>query len=411
MKRIFIGLSILVLAALACNMPERTGGGGTVVVPTATTGSGEVTPTSPAGGATEEASAEPDATEATTTDVLPAPVYFIADDGQVWRVEVDGVTATKITQEPAPVTHFAISPADGSVVYASNNLLLNVDSLGGSRSELFNGGPLPADDDYAGQVNRTLGAISISPDGGTIAFAYGGVHLYSIVGGTESIVLASSEYPVDGIAIEETRFYGVGEWSPTGTHLLVPFNFYPEGGGVAALDVAMGTVTRFESPDGIVCCYQSWDQAGTGVYISNDSPGIVASGLWKATLTTPLATTLIQGADQGGWRMPAYARQLSDGKLYYFFATTDTFPDSANIPLTMTRSDADGQTGQEALRSDGYDVSSVLWHPDGLGAVIQDFASVDTSLPQFVGTLLWLPADGSAAVTLPKTGRSPQWGQ
>lgn len=413
MRRMFLALAALLVGAMACNVPQ-SGSGGDIptdaVIPTVVT-----SPAEP--GITPPATGEPGTTLQPTTEpdpgVLPAPLYFLADDQQIWRVETDGTTLTQITSEESPVTFFDVSPVDGSLAYVSNNFLLNVDAQGDSRAELASGGPLPAEDDWAGQVNGTLGAVAWSPDGLSIAFGLGGVNIYDVLGGTHSLVIPSDPYPdVESGNVPEgpVRFFNPADWSPSGDRLLVNFSYWPEAGGMAVYELTTESLTDITNPDGIVCCDARWNLDGSSVYWANPYAGMIPAGMWRADAPGWVGTNLIHGESEGGWMMPQAPQQLNDSLLYYFYGAQDTFPEG-NIPLQMTRSELDGVTNRELLRSDAYAASETLWADDASGAVILDLSTADTSQYPFTGNLIWLPADGSPAVTIPKTGRQARWGQ
>lgn len=69
--------------------------------------------------------------------LLPRSMYFLANDAaqyaQVFRLERDGRTITQLTSEPAKVTEYDVSLADGSVVFVSNNQLILINADGSNR--------------------------------------------------------------------------------------------------------------------------------------------------------------------------------------------------------------------------------------------------------------------------------------
>lgn len=418
MRRTLLVLAALLLSGIACNIPG-TGSDGDIPIDSVTLtpdpGIGGQTPSPPGTTPTidAETGASPEPSVEPETGVLPAPLYFIADDRQIWRVEIDGTTLTQITSEASPVTNFDVSPIDGSVAYVSNNILFNVDVQGGSRAELVNGGPLPAEDDYAGQVSETIGGVAWAPDGLTIAFGLGGVNFYDIIGGTHTLVIPSDPYPdIESGNFPEgpVKFYNPADWSPSGDRLVVNFSYWPEAGGTAVYEVATGSLTDVTSSDGIVCCDARWSLDGSSLYWANPYSGMIPAGMWRADAPGWVATNLIHGESEGGWMLPQAPQQLSDGLLYYFYGSQDTFPEG-NVALQMTRSAPDGVTNRETLRDDAYSVLTGLWAEDASGAVIVDQSTVDTSQFPFTGSLIWLPSDGSPAVTLPKVGGQVRWGQ
>lgn len=88
----------------------------------------------------------PTETEVSATGgLLPAPVIYLGVEDQVepaapgkqnlWRLEVDGLTATQITDEVLPVTGFSVSPVNGAIVYTtfSDNDLYLINDDGSER--------------------------------------------------------------------------------------------------------------------------------------------------------------------------------------------------------------------------------------------------------------------------------------
>lgn len=393
-------VTMLALAALACNFP---GIGSTPEPPTGTP-LPEVTD-EPAGEPTEEPTEEP-----APAGVLPAPLYFIRDDGQVWRVEVDGATLTQITSEPAQVDAFDISPSDGQIAYVSSNDLITADALGGGRTVLVTM-PDVAPDDYEGQVNATLSKPAWAPDGQSLAYGLGGVNVYDFASGTSTLLLASSPYPTDfaDMPPDPILFYFPNAYTPAASRLLVDFAYYPEAGGLAVLDLVSGDLVTLNNPDGLVCCYPSWAADGASVFFASPVYGLTSVGLWQADAVTGVGVTLVPGFDDPTWSQFSHPQQLGDGQLYYFFGTsTEDWP-TDRPPLTMHRSAPDGVTGRVALRTDAYYPGGAVWAPDGSGAAITDFT---TTTDYTYGPLLWLDADDSPALPLGAMARSTlRWGQ
>jgi len=147
------------------------------------------------------------------------------------------------------------------------------------------------------------------------------------------------------------------------------------------------------------------------VYVSNSVGGFFVTGLWRMSLGASADPRLIPGEANGVFNLVGYARQLSDGKLYYLYATTSNIPETY-IPLAMYRAEADGVTGQTQLRTDAYVPREVLWSPDGSGAVIIDITqAIATGNYPDTGPLLYLKSDGSPAVPLIDNARLLRWGK
>ncbi len=414
--------AMLALAALACAFP---GSGGTPEPP-ATTPPPDVTE-EPASGEPGEptpvkdpmidqpataqpATGQPATAGPTPPGVLPAPLYFIRDDGQVWRFEVDGVTLTKITSEPEPVEYLGISPTDGRLAYVTSNDLILTDSLGGNRSVLVSM-PDVADGDYERQINASLSLPVWSPDGQKLAYGLGGINIHDFTTGTSSLVLASSPYPDLEADLPEgpIRFFFPTVFSSDGARLLLDYGLFPEAGGLMILNLADNTFVEVTSPDGLACCNPSWANDSASVYFASPVFGFLQSGLWQANALTGTGVALVPGFDDPTWSLVSHPQQLADGQLYTFFGTTtEEFP--ADRPaLTLTRSAPDGVTGRTALRTDTYYPGGVLWDAGGSGAVITDFT---TTTNYEHGPLLWLPADGSPALPLGVTATTVlRWGQ
>lgn len=408
MRRTLTVFSLLVMAALACNMPSPNTGGPSTAVTTPPPAIPTISITVPAGGSPTE-SATQDAVPTTQAGVLPAPVYVLANDNQIWRIEVDGTTAKQITFEPAPVVSFDVSPIDGSVAFVSNNSLYNIDAQGGNRALLVQGPP-PPDPNSNDPITESMGNVNWSHDGTKIAFGLGGVQIYDINAGQATMIRASDPYPdINNLPSGPIRFYYPGPFSPDNTHLMVFYGNFPEGGGTQILKLSDGSVTDLTIPEGgMVCCNEKWTPDSQSVIFSSPYMGYTSIGMWQAAAPSWQVNTLIHGETEGGWMMPSNAQLLNDGHLYYFYAQAHELP-NGSLNLLMTRSDDDGVTNRETLRNDPYDIQEVLWDQDAKGAVVRYNPDPNNYSPN--GPILWLPVDGSAAITLPKQGSMPHWGK
>ncbi len=351
---------------------------------------------------------------ATAPGVLPAPVYFLGNNSQIWRLEPDGSTLTQITNEPQPIRYFDVAPATGALAYISGNALFCADGRGGGRALLVEGpalSPTPDDTRIANEMNR----VAWSPDGTHIAYGLDGVNIFDVSAGASTAALQNDSTPTDFSTPVSgpIRLFSPSLWSPDGSRLLVNVSFFPEGGGLAVFNPADKSLVQITNPAGQVCCYSAWSGDSKSIYFANDTIGVVTSGLWRADAATGEATTLIAGDANGAFALVSYPFALPDGQLAYFFVTTPTFPDGF-IPLAMTRSGGDGVTARVALRADTSLPYEALWSPDGSGAVIVNRVgqTVTQEYPYIVyGPLVWLKADGSAPLALPAQGFSLRWGK
>lgn len=406
MRSHLVLLTIVLLAVQGCG--PSAGGAQVPTLPDPTSAGGMVAP--------EPTVPEPSSDGGASVpgpSVLPAPLYFLGEDEQIWRVEVDATTLAPVTAEPDAVVEFDVSPLDGSLVYITGNTLVRTDSMGGGRAVLVAGSSAPAEPD-----EQWYGAVFSdpvwSPDGRQIAYGSNGVNVYSLDSNASTVLLPSDPFPTDfSDAPELIQFYRPAEWSPDGTRLLVSVSYFPEGGTLRVVDLSDGSQVGITNPDGYVCCYETWSRDGLNVFFANDMVGMYESGLWRADVVGGMGVTLIAGEENGLYSLVAYPYQANDGQLYTFMAITQAFPEGY-IPLAMTRSAPDGVTGRATLRSDSYILADVLWDPDGRGALIGDMSAQIMSVgypAQASNPFLWLPSDDSPAVTLPAMGSMPQWGK
>jgi hypothetical protein len=353
----------------------------------------EPTPTAPA------PTAEPEATE--PPGVLPRPLYFISlDDGQVWRVEADGRTLTRITNERDEVTEFDVSADGAALVYVTENLLVRADADGGNRTVLVTGAALTGqDDDF---VVRMIVNPRWSPDGEQIAFGMNGVNLIPAAGGEPVMIQQSDPIPVRR---EVARFYRPQLWSPDGRKLVVAVNFWQEGLIYAVKDLARGALVDIES----ACCDPSWSADGRSLFMYSSSPeGYNPPGLWRVNPATGAAEVVIQGRTDGDplLRLVAFPHEAADGSLRFLLA--EQLPNSDGVylwppmfQLAMLGRDGEPSAVSETAYSASWEGG---WAPGGEGLVIR-LVNAETPLE---GQFMWVTAEGEA-VPLPADGTSPRW--
>lgn len=388
----------------------------TILLLSACNGAVTATPTEPPPTATAPPPTEtsPPPT-ATPVPVLPAPLLFLSDrsgSNQIWRLADDSVTLTQLTNEAAPVIDFDVSPVDGRLAYVSGNDLLIVNADGAERMVFVNGPDLPPAPDSSSQISSSIGQPHWSPDGTQIAFGLNGVNLLGLSGGTPTVLIASDSVPQPpDFEPQGARFYWPSQWSPDGSRLLVNFAYFPEGGGVGVINSSGGNLTDIVSPEGIVCCNESWSIDGTAIYYANDSVGLISAGLWRADATSGESVTLFEGVVDDVFTLVSHARQASDSRLYYFLTRTNGFP-TGYASLTMYSAGVDGISNQIQLRGDAYAIGEALWAPDGRGAVIVDVTAGVNSAPiSFAGPLLYLKSDGGLPIDLTDDGHNLHWGK
>lgn len=335
----------------------------------------------------------------TSPSLLPHSLYYVATAGinssQLFRMERDGRTVTQLTNEPAVVYDYDVSPRDGSIVYIVNNQLILIHADGSDRRVLVDGGAV----DPNNPAETNLHDPVFSPDGGMIAYAYHGVNLFNLSTGLSNLILQDVNYRPQN-------------YSPDGAKLLmtvdVPFSdathdviYYP----------ASNSTVGFTSPDGsFFCCgREKWSQDGTSLYAANPAMGILTSGLWRVDAASGVITTLLPAdAGNGKFNLADEPYLASDGQLYYFYRNgTDMEGFSDAAPLQIVRSAPDGVTGRTVLRPETFEaLSEALWAPDGSFVI-----AAKRSVPDGVLELYY--TDGSKGmISLLASGAAQQlkWG-
>ncbi|NDJ53124.1 MAG: hypothetical protein GYB68_08590 [Chloroflexi bacterium] len=345
---------------------------------------------------------------------LPASLYYIGEDWQIWRLEANGEEVSRITNEDGQILDFAVSPVDGSLAYVVNNNLINTDAGGANRQVLVEGPELPAFPDQT--LNWTmLHSIAWSPDGTQIAYGLGGVNLIDPITGEIDTIRASSYSTAQFTEFDPGRFYFPEAWSPDGTRLLVRITTLPISEGFGVIDVRTRTVSTYEIADGEpVCCTASWTQDQEGFFAANDIAVGATTGLWQVDAFSRAVETVLPGEAGGLYFRLSYPQQLDDGNLYFFMTTLANYTPE-RVALSMHRALADDINDREMLRQDAHVIADVLWAPDGSGAIIVDITEgyVDVTnmvLRPFIAPLLWLDTEGDPAVSFDVAGRRPTWG-
>jgi Tol biopolymer transport system component len=423
MKEKFLIVMVLAIALAGCGMVEVEG---EVLDPTEAMDR-ELNPTQVP---SEAVGIEAEGSEGEGAEgLLPAPIIYLgAEDGlgvapgkqNLWRLEVDGSTATQITDEVVPITSFAVSPKDGAIAYTTfdENDLVRIEADGSNRTVLFDGSDLssqPNDGEWSRASNTN---VAWSPDGALIAYGYGGINIISAEGGEPSVLIPDKVVTVSGQVSQESRFYRPLTWSPDGTRLLALEGYGIEGSGYAVVNVESGDVLSMGSA--VLCCDPSWSLDSKSFYFSSAAFGMIVPGLWQVDAIAGEVRTIIRGMetvglpDETGEPMVLIqsAKELRDGNLYAFTAEgtyEELFIDEetrSEIAPTLTMSRISSEGAITPLRSDVYALGEALWADDASGAVITVMAG--EKFPS--GTLMWLASDGSEPVILNGRGFQPKWG-
>lgn len=304
-----------------------------------------------------------------TSDILPRTLYYLdgtGDSAQVWRMELDGITRTQVTHEPAGVDGFSISPGDGALALVSGNKLHLVSPDYRSRQMIADGGEingsnLPA---YLSMISNPL----FSPDGKTLAYSWNGIHLFEIGAGVDNHILPNPVI-VNGTAQDYAKgAYSPGHWSPDGAQLIVVMIYY-EGCTLSVLEPATSVLLALQ-PEEAVGCMTAWSADGLFVLSANPYFSGAQMGLWQFDARTGQQTFAFTRDEAGhnanfiGWPY-----QTGDGTLYFFHAGLADLPPPEAIRLRLVRLDA-GNPEPMTITPGNFNILTALWTPAGDGVLV-----------------------------------------
>ncbi len=395
-RLIIVGLLALVLVACGRPLPtsssptptpvateqiEPTAASSTVTSPTA---SPEPTST-PLPTATPEPTIPPTPTPA---PLLPAPLYFLSNAGQVVRLEVDGQTQSLATDAPAPVTDFDVARITGAIAYVSDNDLYLIAAPGQEPRLLLAGPDQPTS--YLGTPR--IAFLRFSPQGGRLAYGLEGVQIIDVASDQVRVIQADDPPDAPGAG----TYYPIA-WAPDGARLLIGRSFYTTSGSLEIHNIDSEGVVQM----GSACCHPAWTPDNQYVYVSGPYFGPrVETGLRRYNTQDGGRETLI-APDAASMKLTLvdFAQMLGDGKLYSF-QTQTTKPDYSQrngvMDFDMVRTAPDGHSERETLRSDAHPVLEALWADDGSGAVLVLRPVGDT----LALNVLWLPVGDGPAFAL-----------
>jgi hypothetical protein len=335
------------------------------------------------------------------------------------RLGADGLSLTQITNEPEPVIDFDVSPESGHIAYTSNNNLIETDLNGGSRLVKVTGQPLSEDSPEDFIIIR-ITSPRYSPDGSLISFGLNGVNIIQSGAATDyEVALPSDPYPDlnDPNSFEPPiHFYSAGEWSPDGTKLAVSFSYFPEGGGLAILNLADGSLAELTTPEyTVICCEYTWTEDSTTGYVASNLLAYGVPGLFRFDAASGEGAAIISGlpgnevnvSPENPYRFFKSAFPESNGSILTFMATAETNQQVSSLPsYTMHRVSPEGTA--TPLRTDRHPIWNAFWAEDGRGAIIVD----NEFNPRYpaTGPMRWLPADGDPILDLPASGSQMRWG-
>ena len=337
--------------------------------------------------------------------LLPATLYYL-QNGQIWRLGADTQTQQQITHESAPIDAFDISPTNGMLVYITDNTLVITDDDGNDRQVLRAGAALtPIPDELArlnnlDHITTAMRTPYWSPDGKQIAFIETGVQVFDLSSNQAQLIWSQS---ID--SSEPMLFESLRAWSPDGKYLLVsqyPYpieSLYQRSLGVLQLGgplYSIGTSAQVT---------YAWSPGMTHLYLANALVGSEKS-LMRCELQDMRCTMIAEFEPARWYYYYDHPFVTTDDRIMVFMGASDDMsqrPQAFNLISTRL----DGYE-RKNLRTDGYQLESALWSPDGDCILIVPAQDVD-EIP--AGSLVWLSINGLPAKVLPVTGASNlRWG-
>lgn len=383
--------------------------------------SSATTPTSQPQPTTNVIAAEPTSLPAATTaptmaatvapspevmsELLPQPLYAISSQPngvQIMRLETDGNTLTSITNEPNGVFDYHVSTL-GQIAYIADNDLILVDGLGQNRQMLVDGPTIDPQADTNIIHRDQLNTPRWSPDGSSIAFSWGGLQIYNLITGEQTMLQPHTRSSDSALAdiYDYSVLYGPNSWSPDGTSILANAGFVPEGGNLVLFDLATSEPLTITIDGNYPCCHVAWEPDGSTINVTNEVFGMFPTGWWHINPSTGESKALIDGDNVEPFQPVSSVFMQPDRSHLAFVGTVNSSnPMEISAPLTLSQIGLDGTI--TPLRQDSQTVGSVLWSPDGSGAVIVPSMMAETQLQ-------WVPSNASPVATLALSGANMQW--
>ena len=408
-KKLFLVL-FLVLGLAGCNLPGTGSNAGTNAQDLVATRV-EATQQALQASAQPEDSQPDEEPQATEPDgLLPHTLYYLSSaDGeifQVWMLDRDGLSNTRVTSEPDGVDEYSVSPADGRVAFITNNQIYIINPSGDQRQLLVDGSSSIAESDEYFYTQRING-LSWSPDGGSLAYGRNGLHIYHFETQTDEHVLPNEIEERDSGFLFPQALYSPYQWSPDGSQLLVNISYY-EAGTLGIYTPGSPEIEKLG--DRIICCQPTWSPDSRSIVVASPFLGYIDSGLWRIDTITGKATELIPATSPdetlnfAGWPVV-----LDNGDLRYFYTNTPSFP-TGDVPLLMVNSASDGVSGRTILRLENWLNYEVLWAENGtLALAVQPITGEDAGWPR-TGPIVLIPPSEDPVIPLGINGYQLQWG-
>ncbi len=342
---------------------------------------------------------------AVNSELLPQPLYALSSQPngvQIIRLETDGTTLTPITNEPNGVFDYHVSNL-GQIAYIANNDLILVDGLGQNRQILVDGPTIDPQADTNVFHRDQLNTPRWSPDGSSIAFSWGGLQVLNLITSEQTMLLPHTSNANAALAdiYDYSVLYSPNSWSPSGSQILANAGFVPEGGNLVLFDLVTSTPLTITIDGKYPCCHVGWEPDGSAINVTNETFGMFPTGWWHINPSTGESKALIDGDNVEPFEAVSSVFMQADGSHLAFVGTVNSSdPMQISAPLTLSQIGLDGTI--TPLRQDTQTVGSVLWSPDGSGAVIVPSLMAETQLQ-------WIPSNASAVVDLALSGANMQW--
>jgi hypothetical protein len=354
--------------------------------------------------------------------LMPHALYFLNNMGggniQVWRLSSDGATLTKITFEPYPVTDYAVSLANGSLAYITDNRLYYASTEKSKKALLIDGGRIsqenPATPDTAS--NQRISSPVWSPDGKSLAFGFGGINIFLPDDGKITRLLANglaSASNETGVGIQAV--YAPYAWSPDSKRLMIEIELTGIGSTLGVFSPANSSLTRLHQPSAVpsndlVCCQASWSGDSTAIFVANFYIGLQRpGGLWRFDPASGAGTVLLPSIEKDGtYNYVGWPLQLKDGSLLYWFTNT---PEKAEIemPMKLVASGSETIFNRTLLRPEAFSPQEALWSEQARLVVIV-LSSPGTATRKAGGPVLLVQWQAISAQPLLSDAYHLQWG-
>lgn len=343
---------------------------------------------------------------------LPAPLYYLSLEGDIWLIDNQSGQRSKQIDESCPILDFDVATAQEKLVYSTGIALYEYNLATSERQNKIEA--LPGSNCNA---EPPIATVRYSTEGSQIAFLREGVNL--IASGTDapktvSQLLRNVRWQIETNDVNAIRIYKEIHWSPDDRYMALYASVW-ETGGIEILDLAtqqLRTVHSLRTPDLHLCCQWQWGTtsqigfvADGGFYKSFDP------GVYQIDIATTATTQLKSGQSDYALHLQKSAftaHQATSGDLFAFVVVSDDLQSLENPHYRLNKIDLDG--GEPlVLQHDAIPIAGeVLWAANGEGAAVMTTRLSAAEQP-LNGTFVWIAKDGTI-YDLRLHGSNLQWG-